>query len=146
MIQRNGNIAHKWIDKVGKEKDIKKFTVSSPEQVARRFSSKGEKSISVTRSDRDEEEHMEVKNQFSHTNITLHNIHTLRPGKGGKGIFKKYRNDRKSEWLSIGHLNRDWLKSGPPYRHLQTRTSQRKIKRTVYPLRRHKKDYESPAF
>lgn len=38
----------------GEKEGTEELTVSSPEQVARILSSKGEKSISVTRSDREE--------------------------------------------------------------------------------------------
>ena len=44
------------------KRGIKGLTVSSPEHVASRLSSKGEKSISVTRSDREEGKQIENKN------------------------------------------------------------------------------------
>lgn len=48
---------------IDKKKDgIEELTVSSPEHVAKRLSSKGEKSISVTRSGRQEGKQMENKN------------------------------------------------------------------------------------
>lgn len=51
------------------EQGVRELTVSSPEHVARRLSSKGEKSISVTRSNRGGEANSRLKFNQSHSLI-----------------------------------------------------------------------------